>query len=57
MNDHKTQSIFHKNEEGEVIEIDASHPDFSMYISITPQDYAKERKYQELLLKSCDRWR
>ena len=30
---------------------------FEDFILITPEDYLKERKYQELLIKSCKEWR
>lgn len=46
------------NEEtGEVITIDFKDQKLEDLIMLTPEDYIKERKYQELLIKSCAEWR
>jgi hypothetical protein len=41
--------------EEEVIQTNSK--EFDSFICMSPEDYAKERKYQELLKKSCLNWR
>ena len=56
--DHETQSFSHYDEATDITHtIYTDDPEFEDYILITPEDYVKERKYQELLIKSCERWR
>ena len=52
-----SQTIERKNDQDEVEVIDTSSIEFGNYICITPEDYQKEREYQELLKKSCKTWR
>lgn len=52
-----SQTIERKTDEGHYMSIPTNHPAFDNFICLTPEDYAKEREYQELLKKSCQAWR
>lgn len=52
-----TQTIERKFDDGSVNIIRTDSTEFDKYVCMTPEDYAKERKYQELLKKSCQAWR
>lgn len=54
----EAQRAEHLNEETQEIEIiDFKDIKLEDLIMMTPEDYIKERKYQELLIKSCKEWR
>jgi len=56
-NDHNTESIYNMSSEGDIRTLSCSDEKFSGYISISPDDYAKERIYQDDLIRSCLEWR
>jgi len=49
--------IARKNDEGQYMSIPTASPVFDNFICLTPEDYQKEREYQEKLKKSCKVWR
>lgn len=52
-----TSTIERKNDDGSIEVISTKDELFDQYVCMTPEDYAKERKYQEELKKSCLQWR
>ena len=54
----ETMEFKHKNEDtGEILIMHVDEIDPSEHILISIDDYILERKYQELLIKSCEKWR
>jgi len=52
-----TQTIEYEHSDGSVEVLETREPDFANYVCMTPEEYKKERVYQELLIKSCKEWR